>query len=253
MAPHFGLLLGLLLAAPLAQAAEQSTLVRVTAYWREEGQLRAASNGAYLRNGHCAVDPKKIPYGSKIILGGEELIAVDTGPAVVNRKAARRLGRNRAEKEAMVIDRYFETKSQAVAWVKSHPHFMKVQVLPPAGSAISTKRPASYRNPPARTVIATRETLRPPLFRFAPVTLMADSYFQRLLEPSDTTTRDARRRTGGELPSRNSAFLNKFAGPALPPMKRRMTFLHRNERSTAGRTNFSVRAQSPIHRRAIFA
>src|SRR5262245_5773125 len=82
----------------------------------------AASNGARLRNGHCAVDPKKIPYGSKIILNGEELIAVDTGPAVVSRKAARGSGRNRAEREAMVVDRYFETRSQALAWEKSHPH-----------------------------------------------------------------------------------------------------------------------------------
>src|SRR5438093_13687870 len=131
MAMRFCLLLGFLLVAPLAHAAEQSTLVRVTTYWREEGQLRAASNGAYLRNGHCAVDPKKIPYGSKVILGSEELIAVDTGPAVVNRKAARLSGRNEAERNAVVIDRYFEMKSQAVAWGKSHPHFMKVRVLSP--------------------------------------------------------------------------------------------------------------------------
>src|SRR5436305_10434342 len=131
MATHFALLFGLLLVAPLAQAAEQSTLVRVTTYWREEGQLHAASNGTRLRNGHCAVDPKKIPYGSKIILGSEELVAVDTGPAVVSRKAARGSGRNRAEREAVVVDRYFETRSQALAWEKSHPHFMKVQIITP--------------------------------------------------------------------------------------------------------------------------
>ena len=113
MTTYFAFLFGLLLVAPLAQAAEPSTLARVTTYCREEGQPHAASNGARLRNGHCAVDPKKVPYGSKIILGNEELIAVDTGPAVVSRKAARLLGRNRAEKEAMVVDRYFETKSQA--------------------------------------------------------------------------------------------------------------------------------------------
>src|SRR5205807_8911666 len=83
-----------------------------------EGQSRAAWNGARLRNGHCAVDPKKIRYGSKILLGDEELIAVDTGPAVVNRKAARLSGRNEAERNAVVIDRYFEMKSQAVAWGK---------------------------------------------------------------------------------------------------------------------------------------
>ena len=131
MATRFALLFGLLLVAPLAQSAEPSTLVRVTTYCREEGQPNAASNGARLRNGHCAVDPKKIPYGSKIILGNEELIAIDTGPAVVSRKAARRSGRTRAEREAMVVDRYFETRSQALAWEKSHPHFMKMRVLRP--------------------------------------------------------------------------------------------------------------------------
>src|SRR5213076_1918711 len=113
---RFALLIGLFLTIQTAYAAEQPTLARVTTYWREEGQLRAASNGARLRNGHCAVDPKKIPYGSKIILGSEELIAVDTGPAVVSRKAARLSGRSRAERDAMVVDRYFETKSQALAW-----------------------------------------------------------------------------------------------------------------------------------------
>src|SRR5207244_5786381 len=80
MATRFASIIGILLFASWAYAAEQPTLVRVTTYWREEGQLRAAFNGARLRNGHCAVDPKKIPYGSRILLGREELIAVDTGP-----------------------------------------------------------------------------------------------------------------------------------------------------------------------------
>src|SRR5881227_2932320 len=128
---RFALLIGLFLTIQTAYAAEQPTLVRVTTYWREEGQLRAAWNGARLRNGHCAVDPKKIRYGSRILLGDEELLAVDTGPAVINRKAARLTGRNEAERNAVVIDRYFETKSQPVAWEKSHPHFMRVRLLSP--------------------------------------------------------------------------------------------------------------------------
>jgi hypothetical protein len=153
MATHFALLFGLLIVAPLAQAAEPSTLVRVTTYCREEGQPHAASNGAHLRNGHCAVDPKKIPYGSKIILGNEELIAVDTGPAVVSRKAARLSGRNRAEKEALVVDRYFEARSQALAWEKLHPHFMKIQIVAPGKvKAVSNNSPA--RPAPACLVAA---------------------------------------------------------------------------------------------------
>src|SRR4030095_5610902 len=172
MTARLGSIIGIFLATSSLYASEHQTLARVTTYWREEGQLRASSNGARPRKSHCAVDPKKIPYGSRILLEGEEVIAVDTGPAVISRKAARLSGRNAAERNAIVIDRYFETKSQAVAWVNSHPHFMKVQVLPPAGSAVYTKRPASHRNPPAETVIATRETPRPPVFALAPLTLL---------------------------------------------------------------------------------
>ena len=157
---HFALLFGLFLVAPLAQAAEPSTLVRVTTYCREEGQPHAASNGARLRNGHCAVDAKKIPYGSKVILGGEDLIAVDTGPAVVSRKAARGSGRNRAEREAIVVDRYFETRSQALAWEKSHPHFMEIQIVTPekvkAVANHSAPQPAAA-TPPASMSISLQQ------------------------------------------------------------------------------------------------
>src|SRR6266576_7051819 len=156
---RFALLIGFFLTIQTAYAAEQPTLARVTTYWREEGEFRAAWNGARLRNGHCAVDPKKIPYGSRIQLGDEELIAVDTGPAVVSRKSARRLGCNATERNAVVIDRYFETKSQAVAWEKSHPHFMKVRVLSP-GAVVSKKSGADHTDLPPKTRIATRETPR---------------------------------------------------------------------------------------------
>src|SRR4051812_24439864 len=61
-----------------ALAVEQTVLVRVTTYWRSEGcGLRASWNGARLRNGHCAVDPRKIPYGSKVLFPDAECTAVD--------------------------------------------------------------------------------------------------------------------------------------------------------------------------------
>jgi 3D (Asp-Asp-Asp) domain-containing protein len=159
---RFALLIGFFLTIQTAYAAEHPTLARVTTYWREEGEFRAAWNGARLRNRHCAVDPKKIPYGSKIQLGDEELTAVDTGPAVVSRKAARLLGRNPAERNAVVVDRYFETKSQAVAWEKSHPHFMKMQVLGPE-AVVSSKSAAEHNGHndlAPKTYIATPETPR---------------------------------------------------------------------------------------------
>ena len=202
MTRRFASILGILLMASWAYASEQPTLVRVTAYWKEEGQLRAAWNGARLRNGHCAVDPQKIRYGSKILLGDEELIAVDTGPAVVSRKAARLSGRNETERSAVVIDRYFETKSQAVAWEKSHPHFMKVRVLKPgAASAIAEKGEPKHRNLPSQPIVATQRISRPPVMR--PAIPIGDFYFCALFASSRTTTRDARRRTGGEFAAGN--------------------------------------------------
>ena len=78
------------------------------------------------------MDPKEIPYGSKVVLPDTTCVAVDTGPAVVNRKAARLSGRNAAERNAIVIDRFFDTKQKALAWVKVHPHFMTVRILPPS-------------------------------------------------------------------------------------------------------------------------
>jgi 3D (Asp-Asp-Asp) domain-containing protein len=132
--------LGLLLVSPIF-AAEQSTLARVTAYWHGEGSGEdAAWNGARLRDGHCAVDPKKIPYGSQVVFHDAECVAVDSGPAVVNRKAARLFGRNPAERNAIVIDRFFDTKQKALAWVKANPHFMVVQVRTPDTEADAPAR-----------------------------------------------------------------------------------------------------------------
>src|SRR6266550_6726803 len=187
---RFALLIGLFLTIQTAYAAEQPTLARVTTYWREEGQLRAAWNGARLRNGHCAVDPKKIPYGSRIQLGDEELIAVDTGPAVVSRKAARSSGCNAAERNAVVVDRYFETKSQAVAWEKSHPHFMKVRVLSPRPAlAISEKSPIKDRNWASQPIVSAPRISGPPAMGAAIST--GDFYLGAFLGLSRTTSRDA--------------------------------------------------------------
>jgi hypothetical protein len=196
------LLIGLFLMLPTAYAAEEPTLARVTTYWREEGQFRAAWNGARLRNGHCAVDPKKIPYGSRIQLGDEEVIAVDTGPAVVSRKAARLSGRNAAERNAVVVDRYFETKSQAVAWQKSHPHFMQMRVLSPRPAlAISEKSPVRDRNPASQPMVSAPRISRPAAMRAAiPI---GDFYFGAVPGLPRATTRDARRRTGSELVAAN--------------------------------------------------
>jgi len=115
-----------------AVAGEHSALARVTVYWHGEGSgANAAWNGARLSEGHCAVNPKKIPYGSKVVFHDAECLAVDSGPDVVNCKAARSCGRNAAERNAIVIDRFFDTKERALAWAKANPHFMMVRVCTP--------------------------------------------------------------------------------------------------------------------------
>src|SRR6266702_4213331 len=100
----------------VAAAREQSVLARVTVYWSTGISKcdRAQANGARLHAGLCAVDPEKIPYGSKVFFPDGPCIAVDTGPAVINRKAALLTGRNPRERSALVIDRFFETKRQAL-------------------------------------------------------------------------------------------------------------------------------------------
>jgi 3D (Asp-Asp-Asp) domain-containing protein len=119
-------------------AREQSLLARVTVYWASGGggsnrwsRQHICSTGARLRAGHCAVDPRHIPYGSKVTFPDGTCVAVDTGSAVVSRKAARRAGRTPFERSVLVIDRFFETKRQALSWANAHPFFMSVRVLAP--------------------------------------------------------------------------------------------------------------------------
>ena len=142
---------------------EQSLLARVTVYWASGGRgsdsytrRHQCSTGVRLRVGHCAVDPRRIPYGSKVVLLDGVFTAVDTGGAVINRKAARRAGRTASERNAVVIDRFFETKRQALSWANAHPAFMTVQVIPPNYSRAATaQRPQLSKQPAPRVAAGT--------------------------------------------------------------------------------------------------
>ena len=116
--------------ASAAFAREESILARVTSYWAGESP-KYASTGRRLCAGHCAVDPKRIPYGSKVVFPDRACTAVDTGPAVISRKAARLCGRTARQLKAIVVDRFFETKREAIAWTNAHPHFMTLQIVWP--------------------------------------------------------------------------------------------------------------------------
>jgi hypothetical protein len=136
-------------------AHDESVLARVTVYWPGEGQGCACWNGARLRAGHCAVDPQKIPYGSKVYFPDALCVAVDTGPSVINRKAARLAGRDARERSALVIDRFFESKQQALAWERAHPHFMTVRVMSPH-STHPRQRPQPVVRPPTNPTLVAQ-------------------------------------------------------------------------------------------------
>jgi 3D (Asp-Asp-Asp) domain-containing protein len=140
-----------------AFAGEHSTLARVTVYWHREGSGEHASwNRGQLRDGHCAVDPYKIPYGSKVVFPDATCVAVDSGPGVVNCKAARSCGRTAAERSAIVIDRFFDTKQKALAWAKAHPHFMTVRILTPGTKLVAAKNSRSSPTNIASTAATSR-------------------------------------------------------------------------------------------------
>src|SRR6476661_3294152 len=122
-----------------ALAREESVLARVTSYWASEGS-KFASTGRRLRPGHCAVDPKRIPYGSKVVFPDAVCTAVDTGTAVISRKAARLCGRTASQLKAIVVDRFFETRRKADGWSNAHSEFMMLRVIPP-GSALGPTEP----------------------------------------------------------------------------------------------------------------
>lgn len=118
-----------LICASTAPAVERSVLARVTVYWKNSKSAdRACWNGSPLHAGHCAVDPKRIPYGSTVIFPDRRCVAVDTGPAVVRRTAAKQCGTTSSERNAIVVDRFFETKKEALAWAREHSHFMMLRV-----------------------------------------------------------------------------------------------------------------------------
>ena len=125
------------LATP-AFAREESVLARVTSYWASEGS-KYASTGRRLRPGHCAVDPKRIPYGSKVVFPDAVCTAVDTGTAVVSRKAARLCGRTASQLKAIVVDRFFDSKREADAWTNAHSEFMTLQVVLPGSHSGPTE------------------------------------------------------------------------------------------------------------------
>ena len=170
-------------------ATESSLLARVTVYWKSEGQLRACSNGARLRSGHCAVDPKRIPFGSRVEFPDAICTAVDSGPAVISRQAARLTGRTAAQKAALVIDRFFESKEAAMEWERAHPHFMTVRVVPPGSKAADENVAILDNFAPASSAITPKGKIPPSsLPKFDSTKLRLGLPLNSVLEPNHRRT-----------------------------------------------------------------
>ena len=186
-----------------AAQAEQAMLARVTVYWAQGGsgsdkwtRNHQTATRVRLRPGHCAVDPRRIPYGSKVTLPDATLLAVDTGKHVRTRRAARRSGRSTAERNAIVIDRFFETKKEALRWARKHPHFMVVRV----------------HSPNERVRLASQTATNVAVTRTA-TTVRASSAGRRIAsEPA----RVANPQTAGGVAPKPSAPRDRRAGAYLP-------------------------------------
>ena len=117
-------------------------LARLTAYWCSEGDYntrhRISATGIRLHSGHCAVDPSVIPYGSVVKIDGlGTYLAVDTGTAVVSRKAARKSGHSRTERHALVIDLFFEDRQDGERFAAQGPKFATITWWSPQAYAAS--------------------------------------------------------------------------------------------------------------------
>jgi 3D (Asp-Asp-Asp) domain-containing protein len=111
-------------------ATRQGRLACLTAYWPGEDHYtnrKLSSTGVLLRDGYCAVDSSIIPYGSVVtILGLGSYVAVDTGTAVIARKAAKESGHTSQERSALVIDLYFASRQAGEFFSREGPKFAMV-------------------------------------------------------------------------------------------------------------------------------
>jgi 3D (Asp-Asp-Asp) domain-containing protein len=126
-------------------------LARITAYYTQEDAWTAkheSSTGVRLHEGVCAVDPKLIPYGSLLqIPGMGNYVAVDTGSAVISRQAAVGSARTAAERNALVVDLFFESRAEAENFAAHGPAYAAVSWVPRSLAAANS--PLNMRALPA--------------------------------------------------------------------------------------------------------
>jgi len=106
----------------------QEYMARITYYWPSNGGqvgYQTATGKKAVCSKTVAVDPKIIPYGSKVRIPqmGITATAMDTGNSVKARSASKKLGRNN-----IVIDVFCNSANIARQRIKNFPMFMKVIV-----------------------------------------------------------------------------------------------------------------------------
>lgn len=119
-------------------------LARLTAYWAGEGDYYTgrciSATGVRLHDGHCAVDPSIIPYGSVVeIAGVGKYLAVDTGSAVISRTAAREGGHTSAERNAIVVDVFFEDRSEGERFAAGAAKYVTISWWTPTAMGVEAR------------------------------------------------------------------------------------------------------------------
>lgn len=108
-------------------------MARLTTYSRDERHCDRntrrglSATGTHLVNRQtAAVDPKVIPYGSRIVIPklGMTLTAADTGGAVKKRTASKKTGRSE-----LVIDVFFTKSKDAQYFVANNPKIVEVYII----------------------------------------------------------------------------------------------------------------------------
>lgn len=126
------------------RTSAERRLARVTAYWAAEGDYYTerciAATGVRLHDGHCAVDPSIIPYGSVVdIAGVGRFLAVDTGSAVISRTAAREGGHTAAERHAIVIDLFFQNRRKGEEFAAGAAKYVAISWWTPSSMGLAAR------------------------------------------------------------------------------------------------------------------
>ena len=111
----------------------KKVMARLTTYSKnEKGGDRdtrrgISSTGKPLLNEYsAAIDPKLIPYNSKIIIPSlnMKLIAQDTGKDVRSRKASKKTGRNEP-----IVDIFFDREKDARIFANNNPKVVEIFII----------------------------------------------------------------------------------------------------------------------------